>query len=105
MSRSRRLGLLISSLSLVLSLDIASKYLAEKYLSDGSLYPLIPSVLELKLSYNSGIAFSLPLTGLPLIGVTITLMTLLIAASIYLTLQDKKTIHSHEIIGYGLLIG
>lgn len=40
-------------------LDMSSKYLAELYLKNPIF--MIPDWIELKLAYNSGIAFSLPI--------------------------------------------
>ena len=40
-------------------LDQITKFLAVKYLSDGSLITLIPGIVNLRLTYNTGFAFGL----------------------------------------------
>lgn len=47
----------------------------------------------------------MPLTGTPLIIVTLTLMTIITIMSIMITLHPTKIARPTEIIGYGLIIG
>lgn len=55
--------LLIFSLIFV---DFGTKYLAETYLTGEPYISLLWDILWLKLSYNSWVAFSLPIHGIPL---------------------------------------
>lgn len=59
----------ISILTLFLTaLDLAAKWLAQKYL--GAPIEIWPGIFQLKLSYNTGVAFSIPIPNLAMIIAT-----------------------------------
>ena len=93
--------ILLSLIFLVaLSIDVTSKYLAEQFLSSNFL-PLLGDLIWLKLSYNTWVAFSLPIHGLPLQILTIVLIGGLIFH--YFSTEYKKKSSLLD-IGYALIL-
>ncbi len=81
--------------------DAFSKYLAELYLKSGETIEIIEGFIRLKLSYNTGIAFSFPIEWLPLQIITIGL----IAAIIYQYFQLEYEKRSYTLdIAYMLIL-
>ncbi len=73
----RRIAIIIISLLGLISFDFFSKQYFETILQSSDIY-LLWEFFKLHLSYNPGIAFSLPITGIPLQIITIILVTWLI---------------------------
>ena len=95
----RKIFLSILFLS-ALSIDIASKYAAEQFLSP-TFFPLLWEWVWLKLSYNPWVAFSLPIHGLPLQILTILLIGGLIFH--YFSAEYKKKSSLLD-TGYALIL-
>ncbi|WP_198653723.1 signal peptidase II [Actinocorallia populi] len=55
----RRYGWMLALAAAVLLVDQASKYWAVSALSDGERIPVIPELIQLRLTYNAGAAFSI----------------------------------------------
>lgn len=73
----RRIAIIIISLLGLISFDFFSKQYFESILQSSDIY-LLWEFFKLHLSYNTGIAFSLPITWLPLQIITIILVIWLI---------------------------
>lgn len=76
----RRIAIIIFSIAILISLDLFSKKYAESIfrINPYDYFPVFGEYLGFQLSYNSGIAFSLPITGFPLQILTIILVSTLI---------------------------
>lgn len=61
---------LLAGSFLVVALDQASK----SFFSSHSAVSVVPGVLSFVVTHNPGIAFSLPVSGLPLIGLTVAVL-------------------------------
>lgn len=87
--------------ALVVVLDQSSKAWALKQLTAGSTRTLLPGLLELQLTQNSGAAFSL-LTGHPeFLG----LVSLLVAIGAIFWIQRQALMPLARCLGAGLLLG
>jgi signal peptidase II len=95
------IAVLLFALATVVGLDQWSKHVASIHLSDAS-FELIPGVFSLSLAHNTGIAFSFPLEGSLLSGVTIALI-LLIIGYYWRHARRHPSLWIHA--GYGLLLG
>lgn len=64
----------------LIAIDTVSKYLSEVYLSwsPHHIISVIGEYITLELSYNTWVAFSLPITGIPLQILTITLIIVIL---------------------------
>ncbi len=77
---------------LCLSTDLVSKYFAELYLKNADSISIIGDFLQFKLSYNSGIAFSLPIEWIVLQIITIGLIWAIISTYIRWEYQKNSRI-------------
>lgn len=99
----RRIAIVLISILVLIFIDFFSKYYIETIFA-GNLYYYFPIFWEyfgIQLSYNSGIAFSLPITGIPL-----QIITLLIISWIffhYFRIEYPKHIWILD-IGYSLIL-
>ena len=77
---------------LLIAIDLASKHIAEEYLSFGQAVPLIP-ILDLLLVFNSGIAFSILDFNNSLLSFGLSVVGLLIVAYLYFLYKkaNKRT--------------
>lgn len=75
----------LSCVAIFLFFDLLTKWLAQKYL--GAPITIWPNVLELKLSYNPGIAFSIPVPNI----VMVVASPLLIAGIVWIFLKQLTT--------------
>lgn len=90
----RRIVIIFIFILALISIDALSKNLVPS-ITTGDYIPLIGEYLGLQLSYNPGIAFSLPITGLPLQIITILLVSGLIVY--YIKDEYPKNIHLIDI--------
>ncbi len=96
----RRLVIIIFSIAVLISIDYWSKQYMLEILKWADI-SLIGELLSLQLSYNSGIAFSLPITGMPLQIITAILVIILLVY--YFRVEYPK--HSYFLdIAYSLII-
>ncbi len=96
-----RIFYLIVLLVLLMVADLVTKYLVSENIPPDTYVPIIWEFLWIERAYNSGIAFSLPLEGIPLQVLTIAL----IAAIIYFYVQDEYKKKSHLLdIAYILIL-
>ncbi len=72
----RRIAIILISILLLVSIDFFSKQYIESLFTKNAheYFPILGEYLGISLSYNSGIAFSLPITGIPLQIVTLCLV-------------------------------
>jgi signal peptidase II len=83
---------------LLIAIDLASKHIAEEYLSFGQAVPLIP-ILDLLLVFNSGIAFSILDFNNSLLSFGLSVVGLLIVAYLYfLYKNEESTINRFSLI-------
>jgi signal peptidase II len=59
---------------LAIGVDMSTKYLAEIFLAWGKWVSVFSDFIQLKLSYNTGIAFSFPIEWIPLQIITVLLI-------------------------------
>ncbi len=99
----RRIATIILSILALISLDYISKKYAESIfiMSPYDYFPIFGEYLWFQLSYNSGIAFSLPITGFPLQILTLVIVFILIWYYWTTEYPKKSTILD---IGYSLII-
>lgn len=78
---------------LLITIDLASKHLAEQYLVFGQAIPLIP-IIDLLLVYNSGIAFSIFDVNSGMVSFGLSILGLIIVAYLHsLYLEQKSQIN------------
>ena len=78
---------------LLITIDLASKHLAEHYLVFGQAIPLIP-IIDLLLVYNSGIAFSIFDVNSGMVSFGLSILGLIIVAYLHsLYLEQKSQIN------------
>ena len=72
----RRIAIILFSITGLVSIDFLSKQYIQNLFSHWTheYFPILGEYLGVSLSYNSGIAFSLPITGVPLQIITIILV-------------------------------
>lgn len=72
----RRIVIILFSIVGLVSIDFLSKQYIQNLFSNWihEYIPILGEYIGIKLSYNSGIAFSLPITGIPLQIITISLV-------------------------------
>ena len=72
----RRIVIILLSIIGLVSIDFFSKQYVESVLAGNihEYFPILGEYLGISLSYNSGIAFSLPITGIPLQIITICIL-------------------------------
>lgn len=72
----RRLATVLSSIVVLVCIDFFSKQYIESIFAENlhQYFPILWEYLGIRLSYNTGIAFSLPVTGLPLQIITLILI-------------------------------
>ena len=92
----------LSSLLLTILADLASKQYAQIFFGHDTTRSIIPHILDLRLSENSGIAFSMPLTGVALKVGTIILIALI---GYYYLAHERGRRHPLLDLGYGLTLG
>lgn len=82
----RRIAIIIFSIIGLVSIDFLSKqYIQNFFLNwDHTYFPIVWEYIWLSLSYNSGIAFSLPITGIPLQIITLLLVIAIIYYYFYI---------------------
>ena len=96
----RRLATIIVSIAGLISLDYFSKKYMEGFLRLEDIY-LVGEFLKLHLSYNSGIAFSLPITGIALQLITVILVAILLVY--YYRIEYHKNVYLLD-VAYSLII-
>jgi lipoprotein signal peptidase len=82
-----------------IALDMASEYLAEIYL--GTPIHLVPDWVQLKLAYNAGIAFSLPVQG-----VFLQILTLVLIFGLIVYYGNTEKVKKSRLLdtGYALVL-
>ena len=65
---------IVASVLILIALDILSKYYFERLLSYYETISILSDFITLKLSYNTGIAFSLPVNGILLKIITLLIL-------------------------------
>lgn len=65
---------IVASVLILIALDILSKYYFERLLSYYETISILSDFITLKLSYNNGIAFSLPVNGILLKIITLLIL-------------------------------
>ncbi|MBP9779019.1 signal peptidase II [Candidatus Gracilibacteria bacterium] len=71
-----------------IGIDMITKYFAEIFLSGEKVVYVFADFIQLKLSYNTGIAFSFPIEGIPLQIITVVLIGAIVYQ--YLTIEYNK---------------
>ncbi len=105
----QRIYLIILSIILssgIVLIDLWSKSWATYYLMNREM-PLIGSFISLNLHHNSGIAFSLPIVGSPLLGITTILLIGVLARWIYVIYKSTHPTKEQiiEIIALAMILG
>lgn len=95
-----RIFSLVSILLLGIASDLFSKWFFERLLQDHDM-PIFWDFLKLQLSYNSGVAFSLPISGLPLQIITVILIAWLLYYYFHEEYPKNKKLLD---VGYTLII-
>jgi lipoprotein signal peptidase len=72
----RRIAIILSLILVLIYIDFLSKQYVQDILAGRvhEYFPIIGEYLGISLSYNAGIAFSLPITGIPLQIITLLLV-------------------------------
>jgi signal peptidase II len=97
--RNRWLSYAIAGLTL--AIDQISKAWAVSHLAHRGPAPLLPGLLDLQLTYNTGAAFSL-LTGFTsLLG----LVSMVVALALVVWLQGHRQLRAWQAVAAGLLLG
>lgn len=92
---------IVASVLILIALDILSKYYFERLLSYYETISILSDFITLKLSYNNGIAFSLPVNGILL--KIITLLILWWIGAFYVSEEYPKKSGLLD-IGYSLVL-
>ena len=99
----RRIAIILFSITGLVSIDFLSKQYIQNLFSNWTheYFPILGEYFGVSLSYNSGIAFSLPITGIPL-----QIITLLLSIGIiyyYFHIEFPKNIRFLD-IWYSLIL-
>ncbi len=99
----RRIAIVYISIIVLVCIDFFSKQFIEIIFAENlhQYFPIFWEYLGIQLSYNTGIAFSLPITGLPLQIITCILIVWLL----FYYFRIEYTKHSRILdIGYSLIL-
>lgn len=99
MKRKRTISYAIAAL--VVLADQLTKSWAVAHLSRRGLEPLVPGLLDLQLTYNTGAAFSL-FTGS---SMTLGVVSVVVALAVVVWLQRQRQIGVWQLVAVGLLLG
>ena len=99
----RRIAIIVFSIIGLISIDFLSKQYIQDILAGRvhEYFPIAWEYLGVSLSYNSGIAFSLPITGIPLQIITLAIVMGLCIYYFYLEYPKKRKLLD---IWYSLII-
>jgi signal peptidase II len=98
---SRRQLLALLAAGLLVALDQLSKHWAVTHLADGREHPFLPGLLQLRLVYNTGAAFSLFTGSAAALG----LVSLLVALGLVAWLLSQPRMGPWQLAGCAVLLG
>ncbi|MEB3262874.1 MAG: signal peptidase II [Synechococcus sp.] len=98
---ARRQLLGLAAAALVLALDQLSKHWAVTHLADGQVHPFLAGVLQLRLVYNTGAAFSLFTGSTAALG----LVSFLVALGLVVWLLSQPRMGPWQLAGCSVLLG